>query len=94
MHFRIETDHKPLVSLLSSKNFDEMPIRVQRFRLRLMRYSYTIVHVPGKDLSTADTLSLALVSNPKHSDEDFQKHVNACVNLLVNQLPEIFLSTF
>ena len=48
LHYTIETDYKPLVPLLSTKNFDELPIRVQCFRLRLMRFSYTIVHVPGK----------------------------------------------
>ena len=59
LHFKMETDHKPLVPLLSSKNLDEMPIRVQRFRLCLMQYSYSIEHVPGKSLCTADTLSRA-----------------------------------
>ena len=29
--FYVETDHKPLVSLLGSKNLEELPIRVQRF---------------------------------------------------------------
>ena len=29
--FHIETDHKPLVPLLSSKLLDELPLRVQRF---------------------------------------------------------------
>ena len=34
MRFQMETDHKPLVSLLSSsKRLDELPIRIQRFRL-------------------------------------------------------------
>ena len=47
MHFKIETDHKPLIPLLSSKKLDEMPIRVQRFRLHLMHYGYSINHVPG-----------------------------------------------
>ena len=46
IHFDIETDHKPLVPLLSTKSLDEMPFRVQRFRLRLMRYQYSISHVP------------------------------------------------
>ena len=68
MHFSIETDHKSLVPLLSSKNLDEMPIRVQRFRLHLMRYSYSISHVPGKDLSTADTLSRAPLSESADQD--------------------------
>jgi len=56
-HFLAETDHKPLVSLLGSKNLEELPIRIQRFRMRLMRFSYTITYVPGKNLVVADTLS-------------------------------------
>ena len=31
--FRVETDHKPLVPLFSSKLTDELPIRIQRFRM-------------------------------------------------------------
>ena len=55
--FHIETDHKPLVSLLGHKDLNDLPIRIQRFRLRLMQYSYTISHVPGKELVIADFLS-------------------------------------
>ena len=32
-HFHVETDHKLLVSLLGTKNLEELPIRVQRFRM-------------------------------------------------------------
>ena len=60
-HFDIETDHKPLVPLLSTKHLDNLTPRVLRFRLRLARYSYSIQHVPGKLLYTADTLSRAPV---------------------------------
>ncbi|KAL5516836.1 hypothetical protein EMCRGX_G002260 [Ephydatia muelleri] len=52
----IETDHKPLVPLLSSKRLDDLPPRVLRFRLRLMRFAFSIVHVPGKYMYTADAL--------------------------------------
>ena len=34
--FHIETDHKPLVLLLGTKNVDEMPPRIQRLRMRLL----------------------------------------------------------
>ena len=57
--FLIETDHKPLVPLLSSKKLDSLPPRVLRFRLRLSRYDYSITHVPGKYLYSADALSRA-----------------------------------
>ena len=55
----LETDHKPLIPLLGQKSLDLLPPRVLRFRLRLMRFQYTIHHVPGKSLYTADTLSRA-----------------------------------
>ena len=87
LHYTIETDHKPLVPLLSSKNLEELPIRVQRFRLRLKRFSYTIVHVPGKLLCTADALSRSPVSTTSCSDSKFQQEVDAYVNLLINNLP-------
>ena len=55
--FEIETDHKPLVPLFSTKLLDELPARVQRFRIRLMKYHFNIHHVPGKKIATADALS-------------------------------------
>ena len=72
--FLIETDHKPLVPLLGSKCLQDMPPRIQRFRMRLMRYSYQIVHVPGKDLTTADTLSKAPLHRSLTKDERRQSH--------------------
>uniref|UniRef100_A0A8C8DRB5 ribonuclease H n=1 Tax=Oryzias sinensis TaxID=183150 RepID=A0A8C8DRB5_9TELE len=47
LRVRLETDHKPLVPLLSTKALDELPPRVLRFRLRLMKFTFDIVHVPG-----------------------------------------------
>ena len=70
--FHIEVDHKSLSSLLGSKNLDELPIRIQQFQMRLMRYSYSISHVPGKQLTTADTLSRA----PMHNSSDHTDFTN------------------
>ena len=80
--FHIATDHKPLVPLLSTKNLDEMTLRVQRFRMRLMRYQYTISHVAGKDLCTADTLSRA-----SSIVNQLQQEVSAYVDLIIDHLP-------
>ena len=55
--FEIDTDHKPLVPILNTKNLDNLPPRVLRFRLRLARFNYKVSHVPGKLLYTADALS-------------------------------------
>ena len=49
----LETDHKPLVPL----HLDDLPPQVLRFHLQLMRFDYQIVHVPGKYLHIANTLS-------------------------------------
>lgn len=38
--FTLEMDHKLLVSLLSTKALDQLPPRVLRFCLRLMRFDY------------------------------------------------------
>ena len=53
----VETNHKPLVPLLSTKHLDTLPARVLRFRLHLDRLEFAIMHVPGNHLYTADTLS-------------------------------------
>jgi len=53
----VETDHKPLVPLLSTHSLDQLPPRIQRFKLRLMRFHFKgISHVPGK-MYIADALS-------------------------------------
>ena len=59
VQFHVETDHKPLAPLLGAKGLDELLIRVQRFRMRMMRYTFSISHVPGKSLVMPDTLSRA-----------------------------------
>ena len=41
--FYIETDHKPLVLLLGTRNLDEMPRRIQRLRIRLLRFLTSLV---------------------------------------------------
>ena len=83
--FHIETDDKPLVPLLGSKNLDEMPPRIQRLRMRLIRFNYTISHVPGKDLVTADTLSRA--PSQYMPNRKLEKEINLYVDNVLLQLP-------
>ena len=85
--FKLETDHKPLVLLLSTKDLAELPARIQRFKMRLMRFDFSISHVAGKDLNIADTLSRAPVENMSQSDTDFENETKAFVDVVMSNLP-------
>ena len=87
MVFHCETDHKPRIPLLSTKNLDELPPRIQRFRMHLMRYHFTISHVPGKNLVVADTLSRAPIPDMHLVDQDFNAEVEAYVATVRQTLP-------
>ena len=47
MKFKVPTDHKPLLPLFSTKVIDELPVHIQRFRIRLMQFDFTMEHAPG-----------------------------------------------
>ena len=85
-HFVIETDHKPLVPLLSFNHLDDLPPRVLRFRLQLTILNYSIKHVPGKLLYTADTLSHAPLPTILHGN-NLQQEVETFVSAVVASLP-------
>ena len=61
--FLVESDHKSLIALLSTKSLNDLPSRILRFRLRMNKYNYSIRHVAGKELYTADTFP-----EPPHSE--------------------------
>lgn len=90
LKFRLETDHNPLVPLLSTKALDELPPRVLRFRLRLLRFNFDIVHVPGKCLITADTLSRAPV---EHTFKQEEKENEAEVKVFLDTVTQSFPAT-
>ena len=85
--FSVETDHKPLVPLLSRKHLDDLPPRILRFRLRLARYDYSIAHAPGKLLYTADALSRAPCAGRERSAQELDDEVEVFVARVVSALP-------
>jgi hypothetical protein len=85
IRFHVETDHKPLVPLLGSKSLDELPPRIQRLRMRLMAFCYSISHVAGNNLATADVLSRAPLR---------EKEVNMYVNMDITMYVNRYLNRF
>ena len=84
----LKTDHKPLVPILGKKSLDQLPPRVLRFRLRLMRFQYTIHHVPGKTLYTADTLSRAPLREPHEvNNSQSAAEIEQFVHAITTALP-------
>ena len=85
--FMIDTDHKPLVPMLSTKRLDELPVRIQRFRMRMMRFQFSITHVPGKALTTADALSRAPLTQTTPADEQLTADSDIYVSVVLQNLP-------
>ena len=80
----------PLVPLFGLKTLDELPPRIQRFRMRLMKYSFKIQHVPGRELVTADTLSRAPLDKQLSKEDD---RLNEDLNLYVSHILDSFPAT-
>ena len=55
--------------------------------MRMMKYHYTIEHVPGKELVVVDTLSRAPVSKPTADNTTFSEQVYAHVSQVFESLP-------
>ena len=82
--FTTETDHKSLVPLLSSKHLDDLPPRILQLQLQMARYDYSIHHIPGKLLYTADALSRVSTSS---ATTELEVEVEAYVDAVVVTLP-------
>lgn len=50
--FKIISDHKPLESIFNNPN-SKPPARIERWRLKLQPYSFTIQYKPGKSNAVA-----------------------------------------
>ena len=69
-HFDILVDHRPLITILNSKNMDEIENpRLQRLRERLSMYVFTASWRKGRDHQAADALSRSPVDLPTEEDE-------------------------
>ena len=59
--FLVETDHKPLLTIMNMQHLDQRPPRLQCLKMRMMRYLFHVIYVPGNEITIGDTLSRSLV---------------------------------
>ena len=53
----------------------------------MLRYSFSISHVPGKSLAVADTLSTAPLAHPTLADDEFQRDTASYVSSNLSHIP-------
>uniref|UniRef100_A0A8C6UJ08 Gypsy retrotransposon integrase-like protein 1 n=1 Tax=Neogobius melanostomus TaxID=47308 RepID=A0A8C6UJ08_9GOBI len=82
-HITVESDHKPLESILR-KPFALAPPRLQRMLLALQKYSITLIHKPGKEIPVADTLSRKSMED---SDSSLAEAMATQVHTIVKAAP-------
>lgn len=80
---KVETDHKPLVSIMK-KSLLDAPARLQRMILKLQCYDLEVVHLPGKSIPVADTLSRRFVSD---TCPELSESLDAQVHMVMTSLP-------
>lgn len=85
--FTLETDHRPLVPLLSSTDLSKLPARILRFRLQMMRYAPTIKYVQGKTQVTADALSRAPTCKPTEKDLILVEETELYKDIIIKSIP-------
>lgn len=87
--FTLETDHRPLVPLLTTKDLDKVPVRILRMRLRLMRYAPVVTYIKGSLNNLADALSRAPIDSPTYDDICFINEVETAATRIISKDPVI-----
>lgn len=84
----VQTDHKSLVPSLTTHRLDQLPPRIQKFRMRLMRFHLKEVkQLPGKKMFRADALSRLQVCKqakpqPTIGEQEMTAHIGSVLSIL------------
>lgn len=84
----VQTDHKPLVAIMTKPMAQIFSARLQRIRLKLLKYNLKVNYVPGKDMHIADALSRAFMANTGSDDESLNQIVHS-VSVSDDRMAEI-----
>ena len=85
--FTTETDHKPLIPILNNKPLSDITLRIQRMRMKLLKFDFHAEHIKGTDLTDADAMSRAPWSAPTKDDEIAEKEVIIHVATVISNIP-------
>lgn len=66
----VNTDHKPLVTLMNKKIGDIASSRLQRMRIKLLKYKLALNYLPGKYMFIADLLSRSYLNVQESEGDD------------------------
>ena len=80
----MHSDHKPLESI-TKKALATAPPRLQRMLLQLQKYDLKIVHIPGKEIPVADTLSCKYL--PPEPEDNMTDDLDLHVHIVTKNLP-------
>lgn len=68
----VETDHKPLIRIVSRNQLFDAPKRLQAMLLSLQRYNLKLKYVKGTEVIIADLLSRAIESDTTEKERHFE----------------------
>ena len=69
------------------KTVNDLTTRIQRQRLRTLKYSLTVYHVPGKRNNIADLLSRQPLSKPDAEDRRLSREIEIAAVSTISSLP-------
>lgn len=71
----------------NDKDLDKLTPRLQRLKLRLMRYSYVVKYTPERELILADMLSRSPIDIPE--DVELSEEISVYVQDVIDGFPSI-----
>lgn len=84
---KIVNDHKPLIGIFKKEVGKIVSPRLQRMRLKLLKYKFTFEYTPGKNLHIADALSRSYLKEKVNDNLEYnevvhivEKHLNITLN--------------
>lgn len=85
------TDHKPLTAIMVKKFSEIASPRLQRIKLKLLKYQLHVNYMPGKHLHVADLLSRDFIKENQGDDPSMLEvvhNIKAVVNITDNKILE------